>query len=438
MSIRQDTLSTLLFQFLMMGTGVVTNIIVARTLGPEGKGLLSFLKYALFVATSFGGLGLQAAAIQHLGKKRFRADEIAGTQILLSLGTGLVCAAGMAILLPLYNQRMDLPSEILFPFLPVIVLAMLLLNLSGVMIGLGRIRDANYVRFVTPLAWMIGAIVVLAILRGDKTAGAWIWIITQAAAPIAALIWIFSVVRPSLRSFRSCARESLRFGFEAYLANLIWTLLLRIDGMLLAYLGGSRQVGIYSVSVLMAEMAWYLSRSLAMAMSPRIAGGTREDAIRLTHRAARTAFWGVMVAAAGLMLVSRPIILLAFGEAFLPSVRPLLFLLPGIVLGALASPLSLYFTQQRGRPRINAAISGVSLLINLGLNIVLIPRYGAEGAAVASSVAYGLVAGLLLWRFSREPGFSLRQLLHPRREDLQLLRDTVREVLMSLPGRKER
>jgi O-antigen/teichoic acid export membrane protein len=138
------------------------------------------------------------------------------------------------------------------------------------------------------------------------------------------------------------------------------------------------------------------------------------------------------------LLIVRPVIQLAFGEAFLPSIRPFMLLLPGIVLGTLASPLSLYFTQHIGRPRINAGASALGLLVNLALNAYWIPRHGAAGAAGASSVAYTLVALLLLWRFSREPGFRLSVLLIPRREDFQLLRDAVKTVVTSAPGRKRR
>jgi len=438
LSLRSDTLGTLFFQFLMLGAGVATNIVVARTIGPEGKGLISFLGYALFVAINLGGLGLHAAAIQQIGKRRFAPETIAGAQIVLALGTGVLCAAGMALILPLYQQRMDLPPEILWRFAPLVVLSLLQLNLIGVVIGLGRIKEANLLRAVTPLAWVVGAFVVLVVLDGDKAAGARAWIVAQAVGPLVTLGWVIAAVRPRLRGLAGCASAALRFGLEAYLANLVWTLLLRIDVMLMGYLSGSREVGIYSVAVLLAEMLWYLSRSLATALSPRIAGGTGEEALRLTQRAARTSFWAITLGALALLPVVGLLIRATFGAEFLPSVRPFIWLLPGIALGTIASPLSLYFTQQRSRPRINAFAAGVGLVVNVGLNAYLIPRYGASGAAAASSVSYGLVALVLLGFFRREPGFSLDLLLRPRAEDLNLIREVWRSGLAAVPGRGPR
>jgi O-antigen/teichoic acid export membrane protein len=433
-SIRQDTLRTLLFQVVALFAGVVTNIIVARTLGPEGKGLLAFLRQALFVAVNLGGLGLATAAVQHIGKQRFSGNTMAGTQLVLAAGLGVICAAGMALMLPLYRERMDLPPILILAFLPIVILSLVQTNLSGVFIGLGRIRDDNILRVLSPLAWMIGAVIVLGVLRANQVAGTLTWIVAQAVSAIAALAWVWVVARPRLAGFRKCARASLRFGIEAYLANLVWTLLLRADTMLLGYLSGAMAVGIYSVSVLLAEMLWYLSRALATALSPRIAGATREEAILLAQRAARLGFWAVLIAGLSLAVIVHPLVRLTFGRAFLPSVTPFLLLLPGTIFGALASPLSLYFTQQCGRPRVNALMSGAGLTVNLALNAFWIPRYGPSGAAAASSIAYTLVALLLVWRCGREPGFRITRLLRPRREDVELVRELIRSARAALPG----
>lgn len=436
MSIRSDTLRTLVFQMLMLAAGAVTNIIVARTLGPEGKGLLSFLRYALFVTINLGGLGLHAAAIQHIGKQRFPVRTIAATQLLLALAMGAVCAVAMALILPLYRERMDLQPIVLLPFLPVVIVSLVHLNFSGVFIGLGRIRDDNIIRILSPLAWMAGAAVVLWVFHGDKTAGALTWILAQGVSAIAALVWMWVIARPRFTGVVACTRASLRFGLEVYLANLLWTLLLRADTMLLGYLDGAMAVGIYSIAVLFAELIWYLGRALTIALSPRIAAATPRESMALTLRAARGSAWAALAASLGLLIVVRPAVLIVFGRDFLPAVGPFLLLLPGIVLGTLASPLSLYFTQQRGRPRINAVISGIGLLVNVGLNLLWIPRHGASGAAAASSVAYSLVTLLLVWRFSREPGFTLERLLRPRAEDLRMLVETASILLSALRPRR--
>jgi O-antigen/teichoic acid export membrane protein len=422
-SVRSDTLRSLVFQFFALAAGVVTNIVVARTLGPEGKGVLSFLAYVLFIVISLGGLGLQSASIQHLGKKRFAPGTVAGTQLLLSLASAAVCLLLLFLILPAYQGRMKLEPVFILPFMAVAGLTLVQSNLGGILIGLGRIRVYNWLQFLTPAIWMAGAVLVLGVAGGNRTAGVLTWITVQGIAGLATLAWVLWKVPPRLREFRACASASLRFGLVAYVAGLVWTLLLRSDAMLLGYLGGPGAVGIYSVSVLLAEMLWYMPRSLTLALSPRIAYLPQEEATLLALRAARLAVWAVLIASFGLVLIAPIVVRLTFGPAFQASYRPLLLLLPGIVAGSAVSAISLYFVQQKGRPRINALTSAAGLGVNLLLNLWWIPRYGPSGAAAASSVAYSLVAVLLIGRFRLEPGFSWIRLLRPREEDLRLLLD---------------
>jgi O-antigen/teichoic acid export membrane protein len=330
---------------------------------------------------------------------------------------------------------MALAPIVIASFLPLVVLSLLRLNLGGVLLGLGRIREANVLLAVTPAVWMVAAFVVLALLGGDRTGAALAWIAAQAIGAIVPVAWVVTRVRPGRVSLRESVRASLRFGLEAYAANLVWTLLLRADGLLLAYLSGPEAVGIYSVAVLLAELLWYLPRSLVTALSPRVASGEAGEAASLTHRAVRSGFPIVLAAAVALALAGPPVILLAFGREFQGSILPLWLLLPGVVAGSIASPLSLYFTQQRGIPRVNAWIVFVALTLNLALNAVWIPAHGAAGAAGASSIAYAVVAALLVARFRREPGFSWSRLFRPRSEDWTPLREALGAVS---PARRAR
>lgn len=238
MSVKTDSVRTLLFQFLGLGAGIVTNVVIARTLGPEGKGLLSYLGSTLFVAVSLGGLGLSAAAVQHLGKGRFRRETVGATQTLLGLGAGLVAAGITIVVLTVIPSRIEVPPMLLLPLAVVIVLALLQTDFVGVMVGVGRIRAANRIQAIVPFCWLAGSLVLLAWMRLGATAAALGWMAAQAAAAVAAIVWLFTRIRPRFRDLGPCARASLGFGFEAYLANLLWALLLRSDSLLLGWSRG--------------------------------------------------------------------------------------------------------------------------------------------------------------------------------------------------------
>jgi O-antigen/teichoic acid export membrane protein len=87
-----------------------------------------------------------------------------------------------------------------------------------------------------------------------------------------------------------------------------------------------------------------------------------------------------------------------FGHDFRHAARPLAFLLPGIVAYAPVSILVVYLSVRCGRPRLSLAVAVVGLVVTASASVVLIPRHGASGAALASTIGY-VAGGGLAWLF---------------------------------------
>ena len=107
-----------------------------------------------------------------------------------------------------------------------------------------------------------------------------------------------------------------------------------------------------------------------------------------------------MVAAVGVSLVAPSAIHLFYGPAFVPSIAPLMLLLPGVCALSSAHIHNAYLCGV-GKAHTTAALSAVALGLNLLLNLILIPRYGISGAAAASSLTYGTQAFLLMSAVAR-------------------------------------
>ncbi|HLB19873.1 MAG TPA: polysaccharide biosynthesis C-terminal domain-containing protein, partial [Gaiellaceae bacterium] len=106
-----------------------------------------------------------------------------------------------------------------------------------------------------------------------------------------------------------------------------------------------------------------------------------------------TAAIAVVVGAAAPFLI--PALL---GHSFSGAARPLAFLLPGIVVYAPVTILVVYLSVRRGQPRLSLAVSIVGMIVTLAAALALIPRHGATGAAIASSLGY-LAGAALAWTF---------------------------------------
>jgi O-antigen/teichoic acid export membrane protein len=98
------------------------------------------------------------------------------------------------------------------------------------------------------------------------------------------------------------------------------------------------------------------------------------------------------------------------GEAYRASLLPLAALLPGVAAYAAASSLSAFYTNHLGRPQLSGVIAGISLSTSFGLGWVLVPQWGALGAAVSSSLGYIIAIVAAYGVFLRHAGLPVSAL----------------------------
>jgi O-antigen/teichoic acid export membrane protein len=207
------------------------------------------------------------------------------------------------------------------------------------------------------------------------------------------------------------AAFNLRHGALGQLSAVAYFLLLRLDQGLLENFRGAAEVGIYSLAVYVGEMLWLLPGAL----TPLLVHSSAADASdpqrdRTAARAVRMGVGLTLVAALPLYLLAAPLLALVGGGQYAASVAALRALLPGIVAFAPGVVLAGDFIG-RGKPHWNTQASGLTVVINVAVALALIPGHGAVGAAWASSVAYACGSVVMLWRFRRTTGMSLRGLV---------------------------
>jgi O-antigen/teichoic acid export membrane protein len=133
---------------------------------------------------------------------------------------------------------------------------------------------------------------------------------------------------------------------------------------------------------------------------------------------------GALVVAA----VLGPLLLpLLFGTAFRDSVEPFLLLLPG-ALGFAATAVFSSGLMASSAPGRSSLGPLVSLVTGVALDLVLIPRFGANGAAAAASAAFLAGGAVALLAYRRSSPFGWRELVLPRRSDLAVLRALARPL----------
>ncbi len=186
------------------------------------------------------------------------------------------------------------------------------------------------------------------------------------------------------------------------LTGLVLVALFRIDSVLLQLFLGDRAVAAYAVSYRLVEtvlfVAWVLKDAVFPVMSASDDTGTTQRGLRLSTSAAATVY---LPFAVGAVVLAPEVVGLLYGERYVDQSAVILMILaPTPMFFGVAYFLMAALAAQR-RTTAMLISAGTALAVNVGLNLVLIPSLGGEGAAVATTVSYACeiaVAGRLLGR----------------------------------------
>lgn len=421
--------STLATRLAAFGFSLGTNVILARSLGPEGRGVYSVAVLIPALISLFAQLGLGPANVYHFSRGLIEPDELAGHATSMALVLGGIGILGVYVYLDLSGAghfagiapRYVLISCLALPFL------LLTVFLQGILNGAQRFREYNLVLLVQYASTSVALMIALLMFHGSTVAAVAAWTASTVATAVVAAGGVWQLTRFSIRFRPSTLRRLLRFGLLSYFSSLSSFANYRLDVLIVNLFAGARQVGLYAVATGLAEMVWYLPNAAGIVLAPRVASAGADAADRLTEQVCRVVTV-LALAIAGVLAVLAPfVVIIFFGAAFSESVWGVWLLLPGIVTFSVARVLSMYLLG-RNRLKVDLAASLVGLVVTLALDLVLIPRFGFRGAAVASSIAYTCSMIVDLAWLSRRSSISVRDLLVARPTDLLLLWRRVREL----------
>ena len=196
------------------------------------------------------------------------------------------------------------------------------------------------------------------------------------------------------RPDRALLRQVVAYGLRGQAGGILTLLNLRLDFAILGAMAGPAVLGVYAVASKYAELLRLPGTALTWVCYPRMAASTPEQAGRRARRLLVPGIGVIVAAAIPLALLTSPVTTLLYGQRFHEAVAPAQVLLVGMVLGG-ASGVASGYLYGRGRPGLNSLAMGCGVAVTVVLDLWLIPRFGAMGAAVASTVAY-LTSDVLL------------------------------------------
>jgi O-antigen/teichoic acid export membrane protein len=422
--------SALLFWSKVAGNAgfFVAVLILARALGPTGRGTIAFITVTAIVVARIAAFGVTEATIVFSARRKDDRGALLSNMVLFMLASALLAAAlACGLLLLLGDER---PSGVGGSELVMIAAGTLASALvdgaAGFLLGCDRLRRLALITatasWVYPVLlatlWITSGLTVL------RAATAWVatetlracLLLRQSARGI-------DVARPRLRLLS----ESVRFGVRAWVGSLARFLNFRTDQIIMGFLASEAALGVYAVAVNASEALLYLPAATATALLPvaaRAEPGHRAEQTLRAFRSVALVTGGAIVVAALLGPLLLPV---AFGSAFRPSVGPFLWLLPG-ALGFAAIAVFSNALMASSAPGLSSLGPLASLVVGIALDLVLIPRFGASGAAAAASAAFLVGGAVALAVYARRSPFAWQALLRPRRGDLDVFRALLRPL----------
>ena len=429
-TIGRDSLRLLISQVIGNAGYFVGVVVLARALGPSGRGSVAFITVTALVASQLAMLGVSdATRVEAARSPELRGVLLANLTLVALAGAAAVGVSLAAVfrLIPGLRPHGMGTAELVLLVLGTIAVA-------GVGAGYAFLQGCGqfrlYARVQASAPWLYAVLLAAAQFTVGLTVARAlvIWTATQGLAGL----WLLAAAASEAhwtRPDRSVLRESLRFGLRAWIGSTSRMLNDRTDQIITGLISSEAMLGTYAVAVNASEILYYLPVSSSAALLPAVAGGdesTRLERVLRVHRVVLL----LTIAASLLAAAVGPVMLpLVFGHTYRSAVGPFLILVPSAVGYATMQVFSgaALGSSAPGRSSLGPV---VALIAQTVLDFVLIPHAGASGAAIAASAAL-LLAGLAaVVSFRARFPFPWR-LLVPSRHDLGTISQSAHRILRS-------
>jgi antigen flippase len=383
---------TLAVRLVSLAAGMVTTVILARALGPSGRGVYAVAGAIGATGIAFGNLGLQTSNTFYVSRDKSLLPRLMANSAVVSLGIAPTVAVAFWIVFLAAPDTAPVQGTLLWLALLAVPIGLAYLLFQNLLLGLQEFRAYNIVDLATRLG---GLVLLLAILAaGVRNVSS---LFAASIAPnAAAAVWAWARARAMTdqpaRASVALLRTTLSYGLRAYLGAFFAFMLLRSDLLIVKYDLGAARAGYYSVAVSLADLLYVVPTIVGLVIFPRLASILDGSERRRLAGRATLALTALMTLAAGVAaLLARPGIDLVFGTRFAPAATAFSILAAAMIFYGPNNMVSNYAAAS-GYPWFAVWIWLVGLVANVALNLALIPALGITGSALASLICYALVA----------------------------------------------
>jgi len=389
-------------QFLRIVSGVFVGIYIARYLGPERFGILSYILAISTFITAISRVGMDAILVRELVSAPEKKQSLMGTAFWMMIVAALV--SFIVVEAVIWNTSETFEIKI---YTSIIAVSVFFTSFLVVDFYFQSQVKAKYSAICKSLALFLMSVLKLFLIfiQADLI---WFVVAFLLDSVVLAIIFFIAAIKSKEIIFFSffCwteARQMLKSAWPMVMGAVAIQLYMRIDQVMIRNMLGLQEVGVYSAAVRIYE-AWAIVIALVtVSLLPaiiKLKQGSLVEYHKRLRQLFRLVIWLSVLSAAVVTMLSDYLMLLAFGVEYKNSAPVLDIIMWTSVFAAMGSVSARYFNAEKMERKF-ALRTALAVVINIGLNFVLIPIYGIKGAAIAT-LACTFFANYLMDWFDRD------------------------------------
>lgn len=379
-------------RFLRMGISFVVSIFVVRYLGPKDFGLYSYALSFFWIFGSFSSLGLESITTREIVKYPDNRDVINGTVFFLRLAGSIVAIFLLAVTLLIIKEE---------PFTALLILigssTFIFQSFSVIEYYFRGKVEAKYNAFALSTSVILSSLlkIIFILIKAPL-----IYFIVAAVfeyfALAIGLIAVYHHNKLSIFSWKyskKIAVSLLRDSWPLALSGIVVMIYMRIDQVMIKNIMSEEAVGYYSAAVKLSEAWYFIPVTLCNSIFPAIVNAKNVSEEFYNNRMQKLYDLLTYLAigiAIPVTIFSDKIILLLFGREFAQA-SPVLTVYIWAGVAVFLGVASSQYLINENLTKLSFYRTFIGMVLNVALNLYLIPLYGIVGAAVATLISYTLV-----------------------------------------------
>ena len=378
---------------------LITFPYISRVLLVEGSGKVAFATSVVTYFTMFASLGIPTYGVRACAIVRDNKEKLSKTVqelLIISGGTTLLTYIVFGIslfVIPEFAQERTLL---------LIVGLGIGLNTIGVQWLYNALEQYSYITTCSILFKVIGMILMFLLVKesSDYQIYGGVYVIASFGSYVLNFICLRKFVtfqKTGTYQFKQHLKHIMVFFAMSAGASIY----LNLDVVMLRFLQSNEAVGYYNAGIKVKTVLVTCVTSLGTVLLPRLSYYIETADKKAFQLMVGKAFRFVFVAASAVTvyfsIFARESILLLSGEAFLPAVGPMMILMPTVLLIGLSNVTGIQILTPNGREREVMYSSWGGAILDFVLNLIVIPKFSANGAALSTLLAEGMVLLLQCW-----------------------------------------